>query len=413
MTSSTQATIAVSSPQAYAPQPEPALACPNCAGRGMQVFYRVSDIPVHSCLPVASAEEAAHFPTGALELAVCDRCGFIGNARFDPRVHNYSPAYEETQGFSPTFNHFARALAQRLVADYGLRGKDVLEIGCGKGEFLALLCELGAARGIGIDPSFIRERLASDAAARLTFIRDFYSEKYADLKADFVCCRHTLEHIAPTRAFVQTLRRALGERTDTLVFFEVPDTMRILREGAFWDIYYEHCSYFTTGSLARLFRACGFEVLALELDYDDQYILLVARPAPGVTKPSLPAEADLGAVAAAVRTFTTTLPAKRDPWRQRLVASAAQGRRTVIWGSGSKGVAFLTTLRLFEEIEYVVDINPHKDGKFMPTTGQRIVRPEFLTTYRPDCVIAMNPVYCAEIHRDLARLGLRPEVLAV
>ena len=44
-----------------------------------------------------------------------------------------------------------------------------------------------------------------------------------------------------------------------MVFFELPDTERVLTEAAFWDIYYEHCSYFTPGSLARLFRRTGFE----------------------------------------------------------------------------------------------------------------------------------------------------------
>ena len=45
------------------------------------------------------------------------------------------------------------------------------------------------------------------------------------------------------------------------MFFELPDVMRELCEGAFWDLYYEHCTYFSCGSLARLFRATGFEVL--------------------------------------------------------------------------------------------------------------------------------------------------------
>ena len=62
------------------------------------------------------------------------------------------------------------------------------------------------------------------------------------------------------------------------MLFELPDVRRVLDEVAFWDVYYEHCSYFSAGSLARLFRATGFEVLDLALDYDDQYLLLEARP---------------------------------------------------------------------------------------------------------------------------------------
>ena len=62
------------------------------------------------------------------------------------------------------------------------------------------------------------------------------------------------------------------------MFFEVPDVGRVLREQAFWDIYYEHCSYFSPGSLARVFRANRFDVIELAKEYDEQYVMIVVRP---------------------------------------------------------------------------------------------------------------------------------------
>ena len=84
-----------------------------------------------------------------------------------------------------------------------------------------------------------------------------------------------------------------------------------------------------------------------------------------------------------------------------------------MWGSGSKGVAFLVTLGVTDQIEYVVDINPIKHGKFMPGSGHPIVGPDFLQQYRPTHVIVMNPIYCDEIGRDLRRMSLESEMLAV
>ena len=273
-----------------------------------------------------------------------------------------------------------------------------------------LLCELGGNHGIGIDPSYVPERTPPESAKRVKFIQDYYSPRYEHLQADVICCRHTLEHIATTQEFLRSVRRSIGKRTDTLLFFEVPDALRVLREGAFWDIYYEHCSYFTQGSLERLFLSCGFRLEESYLDYDGQYLLLTARPTAEQATEKLITD-DFAATAEAVQQFPEICSRTIQQWRQRVQGIVSQGRRVAVWGSGSKGVAFLTTVKLGEEIPYVVDINPHRQGKFMPGTGQEIVSPEKLKSYRPDSIIVMNPVYCQEIGRMLEQLGIQAELL--
>jgi len=171
------------------------MTCHTCGGEDLSIFYSVERIPVHSCLLMSSYEEAVRYPTGNLHLAYCKSCGFIQNIAFDPSVHEYSTRYEETQGFSPTFNRFAGNLVEDLVAKHELVGKHVMEIGCGKGEFLVRLCEVGNNHGIGIDPGYVPERTTSDAASRIRFIQDFYNESHSELPTDFIACRHTLEHI--------------------------------------------------------------------------------------------------------------------------------------------------------------------------------------------------------------------------
>jgi hypothetical protein len=104
----------------------------------------------------------------------------------------------------------------------------------------------------------------------------------------------------------------------------------------------------------------------------------------------------------------------QEKWRREIVARRAAGRRVVLWGGGSKAVSFLTTLGLtLDDIEYVVDINPRKAGTFLAGAGQETVVPAFLSGYRPDTVIIMNPIYRLEISESLAAMGLAPELLAV
>ena len=383
--------------------------CHSCGSEGLEIFYELDGIPVHSCLMVSNREDALTFPTGDLRLGFCTSCGFIQNCAFDPSVHNYSPEYEETQSFSPHFRRFQTELCKRQIEKHELAGKTVLEIGSGKGEFLVELCELSGSRGVGFDPGYRPERTTSAAASRIEFIRDFYSEKYSHLAADYVCCRHTLEHIQPVHNFVEMIRRTLDLQPKTAVFFEVPDVERILVEQALWDLYYEHCTYFTLGSLARLFRACGFEVLDLYKGFDDQYLMIEARPGGSESGHRFIGEDDPDQTARQVKQFHERLPAKLRTLRDQL-----EGRsRVVVWGSGSKAVSYLTTLGIREAVTWIVDVNPYKHGKFLAGTGHEIVAPEFLATYRPDLVVIMNPVYVDEVRADLEQMDLAPELVAV
>ncbi|MGH9024606.1 MAG: SAM-dependent methyltransferase, partial [Acidimicrobiia bacterium] len=177
-------------------------------------------------------------------------------------------------------------------------------------------------------------------------------------------------------------------------------------------IYYEHCSYFTPGSLARLFRHEGLDPISLRLGYDDQYILLDARPGDG-RSPTLDLESDLNETARLVEHFQHQYRDHVRVLRSMVDGATSRKGRIVIWGGGSKGVSFLTTLAIEDEIEYAVDINPYKQGKFMAGTGQEVVAPRFLVDYRPDLVIAMNSIYREEIGQELDRMGLSPELVTV
>jgi hypothetical protein len=384
--------------------------CPNCGSTDVSNFYEVKQVPVHSVLLLSSREEALKYPKRDIVLGFCQKCGFIFNIIFDSEVHEYSSNYDPTQSFSSTFNSFHRKLAAELIERHDLHNKSIIEIGCGQGEFLALLCEMGNNKGIGFDPAYVGEHKLDG----LTFIKDFYSETYAHYRSDFICCKMTLEHIPQTYNFVTTVRRSIGNHAGTVVFFQVPDMRRILRELAFWDIYYEHCSYFSKEPLVNLFRWSGFKVLNVYTAYDDQYLMIEAKPVPGPAQLDLAGRLnDLEQLKQELTHFIQNYPRQLELWRQQLQAIKQQGQRAVIWGAGSKGVTFLTTLKVEDEIGYAVDVNPRKHGTYMAGSGHEIVGPDFLREYRPDVVIVMNPIYCNEIQQDLNKMGLVARLIPV
>jgi SAM-dependent methyltransferase len=388
--------------------------CRACGQAGLEPFAVSRAVPVNNARVFPRRADARAVPAGEIELAFCPGCGFIGNLRYDGGLVAYSAGYEEQQSYSPTFNAFSDALARGLVERWNLRDKRIVEIGCGKGDFLAELCRLGPNHGVGIDPTVAPERVGAAPGGRLRLVSELYGPRTGALHADAVVCRHTLEHIHDVGAFVRTLRRSLDASPGARIFFEVPDVLRVLAEGAFWDVYYEHCSYFSAGSLARLFRHEGFAVDDVRLGFGDQYVLLEARidPAAAARSP-LPAEETPEALRSAVAAYALRARATIDGWRDRVRGARARGERVVVWGSGSKCVAFLSETGLEDEIDAVVDVNPHRQGRFLPTSGIEVGAPESLRALRPDVVVVMNSAYSSEIGAALAAMELYPAVEAV
>ncbi|OGG44589.1 MAG: methyltransferase [Candidatus Handelsmanbacteria bacterium RIFCSPLOWO2_12_FULL_64_10] len=376
-------------------------ACPVCSSSGISAFFEVSGAPVQIGLQWPSQEAARRCPKGDIRLGFCRDCGFITNLAFEPARLEYTPAYDNSLHFSPFFKAYARSEALRLIERHNLYDKDVIEIGCGKGDFLSLLCELGNNRGVGFDPG--GEHPHPDP--RVTLIRDFYSGRYASHRGDLICCRHVFEHVHNPTDFLRTLRFAIGDRLSAVVYFEVPNVSPILRDLSVWDVIYEHCSYFSRESLARAFALCGFRVYDLAETYEGQYLRVEALPC----KEAVDLRRELKAETRDVSAFADDCRGLIEAWRSYLDTVQQAGQRVVLWGAGAKGVSFMNMLKGQGWIEYVVDINPRKQGRYVAGTGQRIVPPEFLRDYRPGVIIVMNPVYQGEIQRMTERLGVTAE----
>ncbi len=385
--------------------------CFVCSSPHLEVFFQLPKMPVFSNLLWKDRQEAQNCPKGDINLAFCQNCGFIENVAFDPAKLEYTEAYECSLDFSPRFQDYAQSLATQLIKQHDLQHKTIIEIGCGKGDFLLLLCELGKNSGIGFDPTYVHRPEHEKFNHQVEFIQDYYSEHYANYQGDLIVCRHTLEHIQNPTTLLKTLRRTIDNHIETKIFFEVPNTSDIIGNLAIWDIIYEHCCYFSPTSLSYAFKSCGFRVDKIIDQYRGQFLSLEASPDKISTEIGQYQTEKVQQLKSDVANFQTNFSQKIIFWKKQLEKIANKNRRIVLWGAGSKGVSFLNIINDQKQIEYVVDINPNKQGKYIAGTGQKIVAPEFLLDYQPDTIIVMNPIYESEIRKMLENMNFVPEFI--
>ncbi len=400
-----------------ADRPEPGAgglrACPLCGALGGPSIHRVASLPVNSCLLADSADEARSLPRGELDLVACERCGHLRNRAFREELTQYTDRYEDSQAFSPTFLGYAKGLAADWVTRWDLVGGTVVEIGAGRGDFARLLAEAGVGRVIAMDPTLDLDRVGDDGSGRVHWLARRFDASSGLPDCDAVVFRHVLEHVSDPAQLLSALFHALQARPQVPVLVEVPDAGRILDEGAFWDVYYEHCAYFVPPTLRATFTCAGFEVRSVTSTYAGQY-LLVAATASGRPGLALPPPDEVDALTRRAGHFGQRVAGELARWGEVLQERQLRAEDVVLWGSGSKATAFLTlTRRDPSPISRVVDVNPHKQGRFVLGSGLPIVAPEALREHPCHLVIVMNPVYVPEITAQLRSMGVVADVLAL
>ncbi len=332
--------------------------------RGHRVLYRQRDFPVLQNRLYATRHEALNCPTGDIVLVQDARTGLVHNAAFDPDLVRYDAEYQNDQSLSPAFRAHMEQVLKIVRRHFG--AGPVVEVGCGKGVFLEMMLAAGMD-AMGVDPAYEGD---SDRVVRAHFT------PRTEIRRGNIVLRHVLEHVRDPLAFLHAVREAAGG--GGLIYVEVPCLDWIIRNRAWYDIYYEHVNYFRMSDFRRMFG----RVIDSGWLFGGQYLYVVADLATlaaslgGAQEVSLPED------------FTASIDAETSP-----------GLRFV-WGAASKGVIFtLLKMRAGARIQYCVDINPRKQGRFLPLVGVEVISPERVVELaRADSTIYVtNPNYLDEI----------------
>lgn len=383
------------------------ITCPICNSYSITHFLTRNQVPVHQNLVIKDQKLAQEASRGKLALAVCEECGFILNQSFEPSRLSYGEYYDNTQTCSPFFDEYVSGLAGYLIFEKNVRNCRIVEVGCGNGLFLRKLVGFEGVgnRGYGFDPGYVGP--AVDLGGRLRFENRYYGSDCAEIPADVIICRHVIEHVADPLDLLQTIRQAVDSSPRARIFFETPCVEWILRNQVIWDFFYEHCSYFTAESLTTAFEISNLRVESVRHMFNGQYLWLEATTSterPIVTKCP-------GSIPELARRFGKLEDALIQSIKVRLQELSSKGR-VALWGAGAKGVTLGNLVDPERDlIACVVDINPRKQGCYVPGTGHPIVSCQELVDYGVAVAIVMNPNYLEENRALLRKLHLSVDLI--
>lgn len=328
----------------------------------VKVLYEAKEYPIFQNRMYDSYEEAITCPKGDILLVENLETGLIYNDAFLQERVIYDVKYQNEQGVSYLFQQHLESVSD--IIDHYIGRDLIIEVGCGKGSFLEMLLVKGFDV-TGFDPTYEGH---NPRIVKQNF------QTGVGIKAEGLILRHVLEHIQNPFDFLLKIKEANGGSGK--IYLEVPCFNWICNHRAWFDIFYEHVNYFR---LADFYRMFGSLVKSGHF-FGGQYLFVVAELAT-LRKP----EIDLSERVAFPDDFMS-VPSGSD--------------RTAIWGGASKGTIFaLCRERIGQAISTVIDINPAKQGKYLPSTGLRVQAPAEALAVLPhgSTIYVMNSNYLKEI----------------
>ncbi|MDD5698415.1 MAG: class I SAM-dependent methyltransferase [Victivallaceae bacterium] len=319
-----------------------------------------------------------------LSICQCSKCGLV--------QHTMKPvAYFKEVITAATLSdksRLSRLNQMKEFADrFSIQGKNVLDIGSGKGEMLDVLEEAGLkATGLEASPESVKIGRSAGRNMVNGYIGDI--SKLGDGLFDAFIALNYLEHLPDLGNVIGNIHKATS--ADAAGFVTVPNLEYLLKTNCFYEFVVDHISYFTEKTLTFAFEANGFNVLDCGLINNENDIAIVVKK-----KKSL----DISQQYVKVETVIRDL-------RKIISAYKSKNKKVAVWGAGHRTLALLA-LSKTDDIEYIIDSAKFKQGKFAPVTHTRIVSPEMLYKEKADLVIIMVPgIYPDEVYKSVMNMNL-------
>ena len=361
-------------------------------------------------------EQTLHSPEKwfPLRVLVCEECWLVQTEDFAQANELFDADYAYFSGFSTSWLAHSERYVSEMCSRFGLGAHShFVEVAANDGYLLQYVM----ARNIpctGVEPT---ASTASAARSKgIDIVEEFFGVELAKKmiangkQADLTAANNVLAHVPDINDFVKGFSILLKE--DGVATFEFPHLLNLLLETQFDTIYHEHFSYLSLTAILRVFDANGLAVFDIEElpTHGGSLRVYAQRKDTGHHQTNarvtqiLEAEKSSGILNTDYyRDFQNRTNLIKYELTRFLLDAKRDGKRVAAYGAAAKGNTLLNYAGIRADlIEFVVDLNPAKQNKYMPGSRIPIVNEERLKEEKPDYVLILPWNLKTEIYNQLS-----------
>jgi SAM-dependent methyltransferase len=389
----------------------PVAHCRACRGR---LTVTMADLGMQPASNAFIADQSAfqqekRYP---LRAKVCESCKLV-QVDYDVAPQELFGNYHYFSSYSDDWLAHAKAYCDMARRRFALDSRSlVVELASNDGYLLKNFLKMGIAV-LGIDPSDTVAAAAENIG--VPTLVEFFGQKVAGnlagqgRQADLIIANNVLAHVPQLNDFLAGIALLLLPKGHVTI--EIPHLLELIEQVEFDTIYHEHFSYFSVHAIEQAFARHGLRLYDVERlpTHGGSLRLFAAHAARADLKDSATLHEVRAREAAAglkelstYAQFSQRVDACRDSLRALLADAKREGKRVAAYGAAAKGNTLLNFCAVTpQEIAFVADRSPHKQGKYLPGTHIPVVSPEVLMQAKPDYVLILPWNLRDEIRQQL------------
>lgn len=390
----------------------------SCRFCGTKLRHTLVDLGMSPlCESYVSPEKAnqmeAFYP---LHVYVCDKC-FLAQLEQYVSPEEIFTEYAYFSSYSDSWLDHSRRYTDMIVDRLRLGSSSmVMELASNDGYLLQYFVRKGI-RAIGVEPALNVAAVAEKNGVP-TVVKFFGRESAKELAAqygqvDLLIGNNVLAQVPDLNDFVGGMKTVL--KPGGAITMEFPHLMRLMSENQFDTIYHEHFSYFSLIAVERIFAHHGFTLFDVEeLPTHGGSLRIYGRHHEDGAKPVGERvlemrRRELGAGFDRIETYSKFGEQVKETKRKLLeflIGARREGKSIVGYGAPGKGNTLLNYCGIRTDfIDYTVDRNPYKQGKFLPGTHIPILHPDKVRETKPDYLFILPWNFKDEIMAQMS--GIR------